>query len=129
MSRQLFPVSVKAAIFNDKNEVLMIHMSRRGEYGMPGGHMEVGETPDEAMERELFEEAGVRDCNLKRVDFFIHEGEGKVVLAYTGSTNTKELESAQDNLEGIPVWVSRAMFDKINTHSSYRTFVTRNWPD
>jgi hypothetical protein len=37
MPRQLFPVSVKAAIFNDQNELLMIFMSNRGDYGLPGG--------------------------------------------------------------------------------------------
>lgn len=84
--------------------------------------------PDEAMERELQEETGLRNCDLKRIDFFVHEGEGKIVLGYTGTTDELKLKSEQDDLEGVPVWVPRATFDVINTHPSYRVFVNKLWP-
>lgn len=42
-----------------KNALLLTNLHDRG-WDIPGGHLEPGETPIEAMERELFEETGVR---------------------------------------------------------------------
>lgn len=125
MSRQLYPVSVKAAIFNADNDVLMIHMPRSEEYGMPGGHIDAGETPDEAMARELLEEAGIA-CNLTRADFFFHE-EGKLILAYVGKVQDATLKSNQDELEGIPVWVSKEDFTEVRTNQCYKEFLAKFW--
>lgn len=47
--------------FNDKNEILLA--SRRNsttKFGMPGGKIEEGETPEECAIRETFEETGYR---------------------------------------------------------------------
>lgn len=127
MNRQLYPVSVKAAIFNDKHELLMIRLHEGDRYGMPGGHLEAGEMPDEAIRRELHEETGVKDYTLKRADFFVHK-EGRVVLAYIGNTANPALESAQNNLEGTPIWISKTEFETVNTRQCYRDFVAKFWP-
>lgn len=41
-------------------EVLLISSRRTGDWGIPKGHMESGETASEGAVREAFEEAGVR---------------------------------------------------------------------
>ena len=127
MPRQLFPVSVKAAIFNDQNELLMIFMSNRGDYGLPGGHIDAGEQPDKAMRRELAEETGVKGYTLKHVDFFLHP-EGRVVLLYAGRTSDRTLKSGQNNIEGIPVWVSSADFANVTIQNEYKKAIIAQWP-
>ncbi|ARI78273.1 NUDIX hydrolase [Halobacillus mangrovi] len=53
-------VSVSAYITNDAGEVLLVKNEHRNDtYEMPGGRMEMGETLEEAVRREVFEETGI----------------------------------------------------------------------
>ena len=56
-----FTVTAGALIFNDTGHVLLLkHRFRAGSgWGMPGGFLEAGEQPLEALKRELHEEIGV----------------------------------------------------------------------
>jgi len=56
-----FTVTAGAVIFNDKREVLLLkHRFRAGSgWGLPGGFMEHGEQPLDALRRELREEIGL----------------------------------------------------------------------
>lgn len=56
-----FTVTAGAVIFNDKSEVLLLkHRFRAGSgWGLPGGFMEHGEQPIDALRRELREEIGL----------------------------------------------------------------------
>lgn len=57
---------VGAIIYNDKNEILLIYSPHKwGEYwNVPGGHVEMGETIDEALKREIKEETGLKVDSL-----------------------------------------------------------------
>ncbi|MGB2786758.1 MAG: NUDIX hydrolase [Candidatus Saccharimonadaceae bacterium] len=127
--RTTFPVSAKAAIYDVSCErVLVIHMDDIVSYGLPGGHVDEGEALDDAMRRELLEECGIVPDELAHADFFIHS-EGKIVLAYVGRVYDDTLFSRQDNLEGIPKWLTRQEFIATNIEQYYRDFVIKNWPD
>ena len=56
-----FTVTAGAVIFNDRREVLLLkHRFRPGSgWGLPGGFMEPGEQPIDALRRELREEIGL----------------------------------------------------------------------
>ena len=56
-----FNVTAGAVVFNEQGEVLLLkHVFRAGSgWGIPGGFLEKGEQPDEAIRRELLEEAGL----------------------------------------------------------------------
>ena len=56
-----FTVTAGAIIFNNKGEVLLLkHRFRPGSgWGLPGGFLEKGEQPIEALRRELREEIGL----------------------------------------------------------------------
>lgn len=125
---QKFEVSSKAAIFNLKlNKILVINIVQRDCYGLPGGHLEKDESPDQAIYRELYEECGIHLNNLKHVDFFLHES-GKIILGYTGTIEDKIVKSQQFDLEGIPKWLSKSEFKKVSIDEGYRSFVLDNWP-
>lgn len=125
--RRDFRVSTKAAIFNsNKDNVLVIHMDQVNDWGLPGGHIEQDETPDEAIVRELHEECGITSNNIKHVDFFMHSG-GKLILAYVGTTDQAELKSPQNNLEGIPKWLTRDEFESIEIEPNYKALVMNEW--
>lgn len=52
-------VSVAGLVTNEKDEVLLVKSPRRG-WEFPGGMVEPGESLQEALIREIFEESGIR---------------------------------------------------------------------
>jgi 8-oxo-dGTP diphosphatase len=62
-----FTVTAGAVIFNDHREVLLLkHRFRAGSgWGLPGGFMDAGEQPIDALRRELREEIGLEVDDVK----------------------------------------------------------------
>ena len=67
LSHPRFAVTAGAVITDARGRVLLLkHRFRPGTgWGMPGGFMEIGEQPDEALRRELREEVGLEVEKLK----------------------------------------------------------------
>jgi ADP-ribose pyrophosphatase YjhB (NUDIX family) len=59
--------SVMGAVFNDGN--LLLTKPIRG-WGLPGGHIEDNESPEECLKRECIEEADVEIGNLKLIGYW-----------------------------------------------------------
>ena len=120
-----FTVTAGAIIFNDRREVLLLkHRFRSGSgWGLPGGFLEKGEQPVDALRRELREEIGLE---LEHVEVFAARSFRKpkqVEVLFRGRANapvkprTMEVERAEwfalDSLpEGLPrdqrLYVERA---------------------
>jgi mutator protein MutT len=123
-----FTVTAGAVIFNDQKQVLLLkHRFRAGSgWGLPGGFLERGEQPIEALRRELREEIGLE---LEDVEIFASRSFEKpkqieILFRARGNVNeanvkplTMEVERAEwfsiESLpEGLPrdqrVYVERA---------------------
>lgn len=63
----MYRQGVSALIINNKNEVLLVNLTTFEEkyYAIPGGGLEDGEAPDEAIFREIKEELGIDRLLLK----------------------------------------------------------------
>lgn len=102
--RYLSRVTCKVAVYTpDGNKVLIVEHGDKGN-GLPGGHLEADETPDEAMVRELFEELGVKDVPLERKDFWMHHN-GKLILGFTGMLDELTQLTLQDSEITKAMWV------------------------
>jgi ADP-ribose pyrophosphatase YjhB (NUDIX family) len=53
---QTYPVSVKGVVTRE-GRILLLH-NERGEWELPGGRLEIGETPQQCVVREIAEETG-----------------------------------------------------------------------
>ncbi len=63
--------TVGALIFNEKEQLLIVKTHKwKGNYTIPGGHVELGERLEEAVIREAWEETGLK---LIRVDYLCHQ--------------------------------------------------------
>ena len=51
-------LDIRAVVLNDQEEVLLVREKEDGLWTPPGGWVDVGESPSEAVEREVKEEAG-----------------------------------------------------------------------
>ena len=110
-----FTVTAGAVIFNDKGEVLLLkHRFRAGSgWGLPGGFMEKGEQPIDALRRELREEIGLEldDVKVFAARSFKKPKQAEVLFRARGNAEVKsqtmEVERAEwfaiDSLpEGLP---------------------------
>jgi nucleoside triphosphatase len=70
MSKQVYPEpTVGALILNKKNEMLLCKSPKWfDKYTMPGGHIELGETIQDAIKREIMEEVGLKIKPIKILD-------------------------------------------------------------
>lgn len=59
-------VDVRAVVFNDRNEILLVQERIDSCWSLPGGWCDVGYTPTETAEKETLEEAGIK-VKVKRL--------------------------------------------------------------
>lgn len=116
-------VAVDAAVFgvDDRRsstmdeKILKILLIKRGEdpfkdmYALPGGFLRRNETAEEAIARELAEEAGVTGSKL--IPLRLYSGEGRdprgwiISGAYISLTNTVKLSTDRDSDAAEAVWM------------------------
>ena len=56
----LYRISLKALIYNDAGQILVVKEINRMYWDLPGGGMDFGETSESSLKRELYEEVGYK---------------------------------------------------------------------
>jgi mutator protein MutT len=67
----LFPVSIKGVLYEGGRVVLL--ENERGEWELPGGRLEPGETPESCLAREVNEELGIAVDIGPLLDCWVYE--------------------------------------------------------
>ena len=96
-------VSVAALVTNDREEVLLVNSPWRG-WEYPGGLIEPGETFQEALKREVREEAGVEIEITGFVGICKNVGKDIVNIDFTARYVGGELRTSEESTEVM--WVS-----------------------
>ena len=79
-----FEITQGAVVKNSEGAILILETSK-GRWILPGGRIDKGETWIEALKRELKEELGMGDFEVKRVlsaDSWIENGHGKYAVNF-----------------------------------------------
>lgn len=134
-SRLLHPV-VHLHVFNSQGQ---LYLQRRPEWKdiqpgkwdtSVGGHIDYGETPDEALARESFEELGISNFKSERVGMYVFESSRERELVYVNRTTYDgAVTPSADELDGGRFWsideimanISRGIFTP-NFASEFQKF-------
>lgn len=68
----MFPVSVKGVLVTGSGKVVLL-LNDRGEWELPGGRIERGESPENCLAREIEEELGVTAKVERPIDSYLFE--------------------------------------------------------
>lgn len=85
-------ISAAGALFlDDRGRVLLVEPTYKPNWEIPGGVIEVGETPSEACRREVEEELGLRrePGRLLVVDWAPRDREDRILFVFDGGTITE----------------------------------------
>ena len=102
-----FTVTAGAVIFNDQKQVLLLkHRFRAGSgWGLPGGFLERGEQPIDALRRELREEIGLEleDVEVFAARSFKKPKQVEVLFRARANANVKPLTMEVERAEWFPL--------------------------
>ncbi len=79
--------SVNVVVENDEGEILLIERSDNGNWSLPGGAMDIGESIAEAAVRETLEETGIRCEVISLVGIYTNP---RHVLHYTSNDEVRQ---------------------------------------
>ena len=124
-------VSTKIALYShDLSSVLVMRYPLRGISGLPGGHVETKENPNDTIRRELMEELSLTLDEIERKDFFLREGDrGAIILAFTSiAPSDVSIRPTNPKFE-YGEWVKKADVESVSMSREYIRFVLENWPN
>jgi len=67
-----YPISVKGVLLSLQGEVILL-LNEREEWELPGGRLELGESPTVCVAREILEELGLQVSVGPRIDTYLFE--------------------------------------------------------
>ncbi|SOC42573.1 NUDIX hydrolase [Ureibacillus acetophenoni] len=116
-NQPLILVGVALAVINESGEILL-QKRKVGQWGVPGGFMELGESTEEAGRREVLEETGIEVGKLNLVgvfsgkEHFVKLPNGDEFYPVTIAYVSREIKGGSLKADGLET--TEAKFFKIN---------------
>jgi 8-oxo-dGTP diphosphatase len=91
-----FSLAAYAVITNESGEVLLTRRREGGEWVLPGGSVEEGEAPWEAVAREVREETGLEIGRLRLTSVYAKRREGDLVFVFRADASHGRLRGSDE---------------------------------
>jgi 8-oxo-dGTP pyrophosphatase MutT (NUDIX family) len=120
-----FPVSVKGIVVRDGAVVLV--RNRRDEWELPGGKLEIGESPERCVRREIDEELGLDVEAATLVDAWVYDiAPGTHVLVLTYGCAERSVRAPIVSPEHTRLaWIAIGEIDRLTIPDGYKASVAR----
>ena len=96
-------LTVDSVVFDERDRLLLVRRKNppyRGQFALPGGFVENGETTEHAARRELEEETGVKVANLRLIGVYSDPGRDPrhhvVSVAYLALVKSPTVRAGDD---------------------------------
>lgn len=123
----MFPVSIKG-VLHDPQGAVVLALNDRDEWELPGGRLELGETPEVCLVREFQEELGVEVEVVKLLDSYLFEviaGKHVFIVTYGCRLKGDYLPVVSEEHLSIAAFAPLALPD--NLPSGYKKSIAA-WP-
>ncbi|MBU0660878.1 NUDIX domain-containing protein [Patescibacteria group bacterium] len=77
-----FTIGCFAIILNEKEEILIVHRNDYDLWNLPGGGMDIGETPEECVIREIKEETGFKAELIKLQGIYTKKDKNTISFSF-----------------------------------------------
>ncbi len=134
----MFKIGVFAIITDDEDRVLLCHRTDHDLWNLPGGGVEEGETPWDALIREVREETGLEAVPIHLTEVNSKPDKDEIVFTFTCQVNggSLTLNNEADQLEyfalnQIPHNMSAKQLERLNNYFADKTttrFKTQTGP-
>ncbi|MEA2762757.1 MAG: hypothetical protein QOD47_2041 [Gemmatimonadaceae bacterium] len=121
-----FPVTVKGVLLRNGKVVLL--RNERDEWELPGGKLELSESPEQCLSREISEELGIRVEPQNILDSWVYtiaDGVHVLVLTY-GCTESSRDEPVLSEEHKELRWFPLAEVDSLRMPEGYKESI-RSW--
>jgi 8-oxo-dGTP diphosphatase len=120
MAGSLFSIGAFAIIFDNKGRVLLCHRRDMNIWNLPGGGVERGELPSEAVIREVREETGLMVKIENLVGIYGKTDKDELVFSFTCNVTGGKLSATEEadalkyfKLENLPANTSPKQVERI----------------
>lgn len=120
------PISVKGIMIDSQGKILLLK-NERNLWELPGGRIEEGEQPEDALKREVQEELGIEVTIKKLNDTWIYEVQKeRYTLIITFEVAYESEETILLNEEHIDMgWFSLAEIEHLNAAEGYKNSIKK----
>jgi 8-oxo-dGTP pyrophosphatase MutT (NUDIX family) len=115
----------------ERTSEFLLLRNRRGFWGFPQGHKEKGETEIQTLVREVREETGISDLDIRayigKISYSYYKGDGlrsdKEVRFYFATTPTKEIKISEEHADFT--WATLKEAFSLLDHAKLRQILDR----
>ena len=118
MSRD-FTLGAFGLIFDDQNRILLAHRTDKDMWNLPGGGIEHGEAPWEAVIREIKEETGLQAEVIKLVGVYSKDYTNDIVFSFLCKATNGQL-TLSDEADQLEYFSKNEIPDNTHRHHKER---------